>query len=223
MAVVEIIDCARAVQAIYKNEDFPRFQLTQGFYDPKNSAVKDSAYSVGVYKFLARQDTYIISIRGSAKSFNTKDWTDDDMSIAVGRTPDRNNDTLQYTRKLQLLNLAATFILAGHSLGGWMAQYVGVVCDLPFITFNAPPALGTFSGRFPDGSRVGTFKKGLNFRVNYDPVSKAPGKHVGPLLVLLLAGQKHLDAHKAKPVIKSVEASGLQYNGALGMIRHYNQ
>lgn len=222
MALVELIDCARAVKGIYKNEDIPRFQLIQGFYDPKNSSVKDTAYSVGVYKFLPRRDTYLISIRGSAKSFTTKDWTDDDVSIAVGRTPDRNNDTLEYTRKIQLLHLGDLIILVGHSLGGWMAQYVGVVCGLPFLTFNAPPALGTFSGRVPDGGRVGNYKQGLNFRVNYDPVSKAPGKHVGPLLVLPLAGQKHMEAHKAGPVIKSVEASGLQYNAAMGMIRHYN-
>lgn len=97
---ITVLDCARGVKAIYKNVDFEYFQPKQGFYDPKNTAVGDSAYSVGIYKYLPNPNTYTFSIRGSAKSLTTKDWVDDDLSIGLGQTPDRTNDTLQYARKI---------------------------------------------------------------------------------------------------------------------------
>jgi hypothetical protein len=225
---ITVLDCARGVKAIYKNQDFESFQLIQGFYDPKNSAVEISAYSLGVYKYLPNPDTYMISLRGSAKSFTTKDWIDDDVSIALGQTPDRTNDVALYTREVLKLYANCFIIMAGHSLGGHLAQYLGVTFNLPFITFNAPPALGTFTGKLPDGTRVGNFRvgnfrQGLNFRVNYDPVSRAPGKHVGPLVTLPLNGQKHLAAHTAKVVVESVIASGLGDHSAIGEITRRNQ
>ena len=223
---ITVFDCALGIKAIYKNEDFENFQLMQGFYDPKNSAVGDAAYSIGVYKYLPNPDTFMLSIRGSAKSFTTKDWTDDDASIGLGRLPDRTNDSQDYTRKIvrlyRQLYEDPFIIIVGHSLGGFIAQYLGVVCSLPFITFNAPPALRAFGGKFPDGTQARNFKLGLNFRVNYDPVSKAPGKHVGPLVTLPLGGQKHAGAHKAGAVVESCSQAGYRDRSAEGEIARRN-
>lgn len=220
---ITVLDCAIGAKAIYKNEDFDGFQLKQGFYDPKNMAVGMEGYSVGVYKYLHNPDTYMISMRGSAKGKTTKDWVDDDLSIGLGRLPDRTNDSLKYVRQMKLLHPGSLLLLVGHSLGGYLAQYVGVACNLPFITFNAPPALSTFNGRLADGTPVGNFREGLNFRVNYDPVSKISGKHVGPLVKLPLNGQGHAAAHKAGVVVESVNASGLGDHGAIGEIAHRNR
>jgi len=110
-----------------------------------------------------------------------------------------------------------------------MCQYIGVVCDLPFITFNAPPALSKplvlsrfRQASFPDGTLVGNFRQGLNFRVNYDPVSKISGGHVGPLVELPLSGQNHAAAHKMSVVVPSVIASGLGGNSAYREIAQRN-
>jgi hypothetical protein len=70
---ITVLDCARGVHAIYKNQDFEDFQLKQGFYDPKNLDVGDEGYSVGLYKYLPNPDTYLLSVRGSAKGKLTKD------------------------------------------------------------------------------------------------------------------------------------------------------
>ncbi len=223
MAFTTVLDCAKGVKAIYKNENFDGYELLRGFYDGKNKDLGMEAYSVGLYKHLASLNTFMLSMRGSAKGITTKDWMDDDVSIALGRTPDRTTDALKYTQKIQNAYPGAVIIIVGHSLGGHLAQYCGVRCNLPFVTFNAPPALGIFTGKLPDGTRVDGFKLGLNFRVNYDPVSRISGSHVGPLVTLPLNGQKHKDAHLSQAVINSVIASGLGDHGAMAEIAVRNR
>lgn len=223
MAFTTVLDCAKGVKAIYKNENFDGYELLRGFYDGKNKDIGMKAYSVGLYKHLAGLNTYMLSMRGSAGGLTTKDWMDDDVSIGLGRLPDRTTDALNYTRKIQQAYPGAVIIIVGHSLGGHLAQYCGVQCNLPFVTFNAPPALGVFTGKLPDGTKVDGFKLGLNFRVNYDPVSKISGDHVGPLVTLPLNGQKHAAAHTSQVVINSVVASGLGGHGAMAEISVRNR
>lgn len=223
MPFTTVLDCARGVKAIYKNENFENHELLRGFYDPKNLDVGIEGYSVGIYKYVAGFNTYMIAMRGSAKGITTKDWMDDDLSIGLGQMPDRATDAINFVRRMQQAYTGAVLIIVGHSLGGHLAQVCGVVCNLPFITFNAPPALGIFTGKLPGGIRVGGFNQGLNFRVNYDPVSKIAGKHVGPLVTLPLNGEKHKSAHIAATVIKSVVASGLGDHGAMAEIATRNR
>ena len=37
---------------------------------------------------------YLLSMRGSAGQINSKDWMDDDLSIGLGKLPDRTPDAL---------------------------------------------------------------------------------------------------------------------------------
>ncbi len=218
-------DCGDAAAAIYKNENFGEFVLVEGRYDPKNAAVGEEGYSIGLYMHKAIKGLHIISARGSAKGKTTKDWTDDDVSIGMGRTPDRYAEALNFTQYLQFTNSKAEYIIVGHSLGGHIAQMVGVVCNLPFVTFNAPPALGSWTGVLPNGLDPRNFKQGLNFRVNYDPVSKTSGTHVGPLLTMKLNGVKGIKlavAHKKETYLNSLRLSGLRDNSAIGSIGRAN-
>lgn len=205
---ITILDCAEAASAVYKNLDFPNWVLIRGIYDPKNTAVREEGYSIGMYSRFGIPDLYIISARGSAKGKLTKDWTDDDVSIGMGRTPDRYAAAVAFTRAT-MQRFPGTYIVVGHSLGGHIAQMVGVMCDLHFVTFNAPPAIGTWSGRLPNGVNPSQFKKGLNYRVNYDPVSKISGKHVGPLVTLRLYGKAIAGAHQKKTYVNSVKMEGI--------------
>ena len=219
---ITIGDCGDAAASIYKNENFGEYLLLDGVYDPKNEAVGWEGYSVGLYKRKGSVDTFIISARGSAKGKLTKDWTDDDVSIGVGRTPDRYAAGLQFTQRV-VASYPGNHIIVGHSLGGHIAQMVGVVCDLPFVTFNAPPAIGTWSGQLPNKMNPATFKKGLNYRVNWDPVSKCSGTHVGPLITLKLNGVKgFMAAHKKTTYQNSLLLSGLRDDGAIGSITRAN-
>lgn len=235
--MITIMDCANAAQGVYKNEDIPGFFLKNGFYDPKNTsgfkafglfkvkseAVELQGYSVGYYESINNSNYCIISVRGSAKSFTTKDWLDDDVDIGLGRLPDRTNDALVYIQRKLAQTQAAYPIIVGHSLGGFIAQYCGVRTNTRFITFNAPPALRAFGGQFPDGRAVGNFRSGLNYRTKYDPVSKAPGSHVGPLITLTLGGESKKASHKMSVVIPCVNHSGIANNLALTAIATANQ
>jgi hypothetical protein len=220
---VTVLDCAYTVKAIYKNQDIQDFRLLTGFYDAKNSAVGLEGYSVGVYQYLHAPSTCVLSCRGSAKGVLTKDWIDDDVSIGLGRSPDRTNDSINYAlAKQAAFGPGALIIVTGHSLGGHIAQVIGVFCNMPFCTFNAPPARGLFTGKLPGGMRVGNFNSGINYRVNYDPVSKVSGKHVGPLVTLPLNGQAHGKAHGAATVIASVIASGFGNRSVMAEIQRLN-
>lgn len=220
---ITIGDCGDAAAAIYKNENFGEFTLSEGRYDPKNAAVGEEGYSVGLYLHKGDKNLQIISARGSAKGKTTKDWTDDDVSIGVGRTPDRYAEALNFTQYLQFTSPKTKYIIVGHSLGGHLAQMVGVMCNIPFVTFNAPPALGSWTGKLPNGVKPENFNQGLNYRVNWDPVSKCSGTHVGPLITWKLNGVKGFGAaHKAKTYLNSLNLSGLRTDSAIEAITRAN-
>jgi len=220
MPFITVEDTAKAAKAIYKNNDFEGYSLLGGFFDPKNTnrfgwAKEGDAggASAGIYKFNGHKDMYILSYRGSSNSPFTKgdgrkDWTVDDAALAAGITPERAADCITYAHQLKQQYKGSFILVVGHSLGGYLAQVVGVKCDLPFITYNAPPALGTFTGNLADGTKASKFKEGLNFRISWDPVSKlTAGQHVGPVIELPHVGINILDAHTNGAIEKSMAQS----------------
>jgi putative lipase involved disintegration of autophagic bodies len=233
---ITVSDTARASKAIYKNTDFESFTLLGGFFDPKNTNrfgwAKDGdagGASAGIYKYNLQGSMYILSFRGSSNSPFTrgdgrKDWTVDDATLAAGLTPERASDCVKYANSIKSQHPNCFILITGHSLGGYLAQVIGVLCDLPFITWNAPPALSTWTGNLADGTRATKFKKGLNFRVNWDPVSKlTAGKHVGPVNTLPHVGMNVLDAHTNSAIEKSVAQSRLKDLPAMACITVANR
>ncbi len=226
---ITVNDTAMAAKSIYKNLDVQdeRFVLTGGFFDPKNDDrlgfAKDGdagGASTGLYKFKYHANMYIISIRGSK---GKKDWVDDDVSIGAGNMPDRASDCVKYVNGLKQIYKDSFLLLVGHSLGGYLAQVVGVKCDLPFVTYNAPPALGTFSGKIAGGTAAHKFRQGLNFRVNWDPVSKAPGSHIGPVVKLPHVGFNVLNAHTNGAIEKSMAQAKFKDMAAMAFITASNR
>ncbi len=231
---ITVLHAAAAAKAIYKNldesedEDFQNLVLLGGFFDPKNDDrlgwktdkktgdIKDAGGgSAGVYKYTSGTDQYVISYRGSK---GAKDWKVDDVQIGLNKTVDRASDCIKYARQIQWQYPKAFILVVGHSLGGWLAQVVGVECDLPFITFNAPPAGRAMSG---DPRAVG-FRRGVNLRVNWDPVSRAPGKHIGPLITIPHYGKNIANAHTGAAFMKSVKRSPFANQEAASFIDEKN-
>lgn len=236
MPFITVNDTAQAVKHIYKNNDFEGFTLMGGFFDPKNTnrfgwekAGDAGGASAGIYKFNGQKDMYILSFRGSSNSPFTKgdgkkDWTVDDATLAAGLTPERAADCVTYAEQLKKQYLNSFILVAGHSLGGYLAQVVGVKCDLPFITYNAPPALGTFSGKLADGSRASKFNKGVNLRINWDPVSKlTAGSHVGPVITLPHVGGNIFNAHTNGAIEKSMNQAKFKDTAAMAFITAANR
>lgn len=202
MGYITVLDTANAAKLIYKNNDCDRLTLTGGFFDPKNNdrlgwekAGDAGGGSGGLYRFAAGANKFIISFRGSK---GDKDWLTDDRQIALNWTVDRASDCITYAKQVKSSYPGADIVVVGHSLGGFLAQMVGAMCDLPFVTYNAPPA----------GRQVSAAKaRGINIRVSWDPVSRAIGRHVGPLISLPHYGYNILDAHTSAAYIKSVKKS----------------
>lgn len=202
MGYITVLDTANAAKAIYKNNDCDRLTLTGGFFDPKNNdrlgwqtADDAGGGSGGLYRFNSGTNKFIISFRGSKGS---KDWLTDDRQIALNWTVDRASDCIKYAEGIKSSNPGADIVVVGHSLGGFLAQMVGAMCDLPFVTYNAPPAGRQVNSRKP---------RGINLRVNWDPVSRAYGRHVGPVITLPHYGANIFDAHTSDAYIKSVKKS----------------
>ena len=202
MGYLTLLDTANAAKSIYKNADCDRLTLTGGFFDPKNNdrlgwqkAGDAGGGSGGLYEFNAGTNKFIISFRGSK---GDKDWHTDDRQIALNWTVDRASDCIKYAKGIKASKPGADIVVVGHSLGGFLAQMVGAMCDLPFVTYNAPPA-----GRQTSAPNA----RGINIRVNWDPVSRAFGKHVGPLISLPHYGGNIFDAHTSAAYIKSVKES----------------
>jgi hypothetical protein len=222
MAYMNVLDTALAAKNIYKNLDFEGFTLLGGFFDPKNDdrmgwAKEGDAGggSGGIYKYNNGDNQFILSFRGSK---GDKDWKVDDVQIAFNKTVDRASDCIKYARQLQWQYPKAFILVVGHSLGGFLAQVVGVECDMAFITYNAPPAGRALSG-VPAAQN---FKKGVNLRVNWDPVSRAPGRHIGPLITIPHYGANIANAHTGAAFVKSVERSSWKSNTAMAFITRQN-
>lgn len=234
--VITVQDTARAAQAIYKNNDFEDFTMLGGFFDPKNTnrfgwdKEGDAGGASGaIYKYNRHASMYILSFRGSSNSPFTKgdgrkDWTVDDAALAAGFLPERASDCVRYAEVIKWQYPGAFILVVGHSLGGYLAQVIGVKCDLPFITWNAPPALSTWSGKLADGTRAKNFRLGLNFRINWDPVSRlTAGRHVGPVKTLPHCGGNILDAHTNAAIARTIARSPLRDQPAMACITAANQ
>lgn len=221
MANMTVMHTAKAAAAIYGNDDFEGCTLLGGFFDPKNDDrlgwAKDGdagGGSAGIYKFNGGKDQFILSFRGSA---GAKDWKVDDVQIARNQTVDRASDCIKYARQIQRQYSGAFILVVGHSLGSFLAQMVGVECDMPFITYNAPGAGQALSaaGKSP------RFKKGVNLRVNWDPVSKS-GRHIGPLITIPHYGFNIFNAHMSAAFVPSVDRSNFKDDVAMAFITRQN-
>ena len=222
MAHMTVQHTSQAANAIYKNNDFEGFTLLGGFFDPKNdnrlgwkTEGDAGGGSAGIYKFNRGDNQYLLAFRGSKGG---KDWKVDDLQIGLNMTVDRASDCIAYAKRLQWQYPKAFILVTGHSLGGFLAQVVGVECDMPFITYNAPPAGRALAGK----TDLWKFKKGVNMRINWDPVSRAPGRHVGPLITMPHVGVNIANAHTNGAIQKSMSQAKYKDNIAMAFITRQN-
>lgn len=222
VSYITVMHTAQAADKIYSNDDFDDYTLLGGFFDPKNDdrlgwakAGDAGGGSAGFYRYNRGAKQFILCFRGSAGS---KDFTVDDVQIVRNISVDRVSDCIAYAKRVQAQNPGSFILVAGHSLGGFLAQVVGVECDMPFISYNAPGA-GAYLSRT---MRYRKFDRGVNFRINWDPVSRGVGHHVGPLITLPHYGWKIWDAHMGVAYLQSVERSAFKDNAAMAFITRQN-
>ena len=190
---IKVIDAAKACDAMYAVNAIGSPGTIEGYtslhyvmgrvgFGVSNSKPRPTC---AVYK-KDGADAYIIAIRGSIMT--ESDWTSNNAKIGLNLTPDRAKETLEFVRRQQLGRAASEFVIAGHSLGGGLAQLVGYYTKNHFIGFNAPGMRSTVTGLLLIGS-AGTgltsktkswdYDKGCVFNTSNDPISQLPGRFVG--------------------------------------------
>jgi hypothetical protein len=127
-----------------------------------------------------------------------------DLKIALKILPSQTKGALRMVKTAREIAGGRRVSVTGHSLGGGLAQVVGVVCEIPFVTFNAPAmrsamecanlGISGLSQLLPGGFFMRTAigaaascrqnsSPGLNFRIKGDLVSShfggGAGDHVG--------------------------------------------
>lgn len=115
-----------------------------------------------------------------------------DMKLAMGFVPTQAKDALKATVDWTKQLGNKKFLIAGHSLGGALAQVVGLQAGIDFVTFNAPGMQNQSKGLSSSQSSTGKPGKGLNLRTggSFAPIA-ALGTHIGEVEIFEGAGSGH--------------------------------
>jgi hypothetical protein len=142
-----------------------------------------------------------------------------DLKIALKILPSQSCAAVRMVQAARQIAGRRRLSVTGHSLGGALAQVVGVVCKIPFVTFNAPAmrsaievaklGIGGATQLLPGGfalrtalgagaSRRPNTSPGVNFRIQGDVLSShfwgLAGDHIG-VCVDLKRSLPHGSAH----------------------------
>ncbi len=141
-----------------------------------------------------------------------------DMRIGFKILPNQSSSARKMVIAAQGIARNRRIIVTGHSLGGGLAQVVGVWMNVPFITFNAPPMAGAMKvalgNIFKPMMMARTIKAqgvadtaGVNFVVPGDFVSSEwVDKHVG-MVVELPRGDTGGSAHAMDTIYSALQGT----------------
>jgi hypothetical protein len=100
------------------------------------------------------------------------DWLVNDVQIGLNRVPSQTASALAMVVAAD--EIKKPLSITGHSLGGGLAQLIGYLHGLPFVTFNAPG----MKNNVPKGFTAPGPARGFNMILWTDPVGNF-GKHIG--------------------------------------------
>lgn len=101
-----------------------------------------------------------------------------DLRIVCEDIPRQAYEAMAHTATWKAKLGAAKVTLLGHSLGGGIAQVVGITTGIRFVTFNAPGMWTNAIGICNFSRLTNTLQRGMNFIKWGDPVGNF-GKHIG--------------------------------------------
>jgi hypothetical protein len=195
-----LLDYMRQAERCYS--DGP---LVLGGFKCQEWSHQENGFEGGIYIADNRQDTIV--------AFAGTDPEDGDLradaQLALRFKPEQVRSARAMLNAAQQVR-QGRLSLTGHSLGGALAQVLGLEKDLPFVTFNAPGMLETTEPSpvarvvqliqviKGSGNEPVTVPKanGVNYRFAHDLVSRW-GTHIGKVVVLDAQGGGPFNPYKA--------------------------
>jgi len=125
---------------------------------------------------------YFVACRGSTEI--GRDWLANDLGGFLFKYSGRLQTTMKMVKQAQQMAGSSHVITTGHSLGGLVAKFCGILSESRFYTVNAPPinvlpneSPNTIEGIYTFQDFIRAQKKmfagqGVEARVEYDVVSK---------------------------------------------------
>ena len=189
---------AEIAQAVYQKQPAPHpvghmikgWQIKQEHWE--NGTEIGNGFQGGIYQNDAE---VIVGFCGTA--IGTRSTFSDlsaDARIALNILPNQCSSAYRMTERAKEILNGRKLSVTGHSLGGALAQVIGVWSGVPFVTFNAPPMknalrmakVNIVKPQMMMRSRGKSVDDvmGINFRVEGDIVSAAGMKHVGKVITM---------------------------------------
>lgn len=146
-----------------------------------------------------------------------------DLEIGFRMIPTQASTARRMVKIAKAIAGSRPVSITGHSLGGGLAQVVGVWEQVPFVTFNAPAmqrVIKTFGSRIMDRPGVNFRIRGLGLdgTVRDDPVSMhgIAGGHVG--MVVDLGAASSTGAHGKNTCWQAVLATDWAFIDPFGAV-----
>jgi hypothetical protein len=132
------------------------FQNDILFFDDRTWLIQDdNGLHMGLYVNNERREL-VLAIRGT--EFDSIDDLLADVQQVFGAIPEQYENALSATEELlpYIQQIGYPLTIAGHSLGGGIAQYIANSLNLTAITFNSAPIServenDSFARKYPDG------------------------------------------------------------------------
>lgn len=147
--------------------------------DPYTGGIRDP--STGLYaelQIVRHSNTYVLCFPGTgAGDMNTKQWkTNIKLLTGTGGVPKAHAQAVELARELSTIIKSSkkhgmSLELAGHSLGGGIANYVGMKLDLNATCFNAAALGPACLGDLKDVMSEDRIAKQTHIRIKGDVIS----------------------------------------------------
>ena len=213
-ALANLLQYAQIAAAVYKTEQEMMTALVTGGQAGWSVRFWQAGTASNGFQgaILENDQEVICAYKGSKFGVTGKqDWLVNDVQIAINAMPSQTHSAAEMVAVAQAYISGPArkpISIVGHSLGGGLAQIVGYLRGVPFITFNAPGCKGnielipglSFTKPKAGGQKV----NGFNMILGTDPVGNF-GRHLGKTERFINRGKGV--AHKMQAVLGTLAAN----------------
>jgi hypothetical protein len=183
--MVTLMEYARLADKVYEpstaqEPSIRGFRCRRGYAVDDRSVFEGGSFFTSGLQMRAFQKSsgrsLVIAFKGTKPSMMSDLLAD--LRLSMYGMPRQAVDALRHTIEWKGDFQGLDVTLVGHSLGGAIAQVVGILTDTRFVTFNAPGMWSNAVGICALPKLINTTRCGMNFIKWGDPIGNF-GKHIG--------------------------------------------